>query len=265
MRRPNLYLDRGSVLERLHPQVKLGILAATFASAYAMEEPLVLLPVAGTLGVLIAVAGALPNVRRLAPMFAAVPVATFVIWSLFYGRGEPLRALAFLGRRAPSAEALEYAAAMAVKLESFLAASVLFLSITRVEEFTDSLRGLGMPYRMSFAVAMAFRLVPLFLSSALSVVVAQRARGLDFSRGNVFARLGRYVPVIVPVFMGALRRADAMAMALETRGFSRAGERTTFTRSRFGATDAVAAAMILSVVAVYLWIWAHGYGKPWLR
>jgi energy-coupling factor transport system permease protein len=262
--RVNLYLDRQSVLQRLHPQLKLGLLAATFLSAYGMAQPLMLLPVAVAEGMLIAVAGAAPNVRRFAPMFLAVPVATFLIWSFFYGQGEPLPWIPLPGRWAPSAQGLEYAAGMALKLEIFLASSVLFLSITRVEEFTEALRGLGMPYRMSFTVTMAFRLVPLFLSSALSVVVAQRARGLEFSRGNVFQRLARYVPVIVPVFMGALRRADAMAMALETRGFSRAGERTTFVRSRYAAPDLVAGALMLLVVAVYLWAWVRGYGRPWL-
>src|SRR5262249_12441765 len=161
----------------------------------------------------------------------------------------------------PRGEAIEFAAGMALKLESFLAASVLFLSITRVEEFTEALRLLGMPYRMSFAIAMAFRLVPLFLSSALSVVAAQRARGLEFSSGGVFARLARYMPVVVPVFMGALRRADAMSMALETRGFGRQTERTSFARSRFGLRDAAAAALLVIVVGSYLWAWFHGYGR----
>jgi energy-coupling factor transport system permease protein len=138
---------------------------------------------------------------------------------------------------------------------------VLFLSITRVEEFTEALRVLGMPYRMSFAIAMAFRLVPLFLTSALSVVAAQRARGLDFSTGGVLARLARYMPVVVPVFMGALRRADAMAIALETRGFGRQSQRTRFARSRFAARDGAVAAVLVVVVGAYLWAWAHGFGK----
>jgi energy-coupling factor transport system permease protein len=180
------------------------------------------------------------------------------MWSLFYGYGQG-SAAAFGAR--PRGEAIEFAAGMALKLESFLAASVLFLSITRVEEFTEALRGLGMPYRMSFTIALAFRLVPLFLASALSVVIAQRARGLDFSRGSIFARLARYVPVVVPVFMGALRRADAMAMALEARGFSRQTARTTFLRSRFSGRDIIAATVIVCVVLVYVWASVHGYGR----
>jgi energy-coupling factor transport system permease protein len=253
--RINLYLDRGTLLHRLHPQVKLAILAATFASIYAIDRPLAVAPVAAALGALLVGARAFPNVRRFAPMFVAVPIASFIMWTLFYGYGQS--AAAALGARVR----MEYAAGMALKLESFLAASVLFLSITRVEEFTEALRGLGMPYRMSFTIALAFRLVPLFLASSLSVVAAQRARGLDFTRGNVFARLARYMPVIVPVFMGALRRADAMAMALEARGFGRQTERTTFVRSRFAKRDVVAGAMIVTVVIIYVWAASHGYGR----
>ena len=256
--RINLYLDRATLLHRLHPQVKLAILAATFASLYAIDRPSAVAPVAAALGALLVGARALANVRRFALMFVAVPIASFIMWSLFYGYGQSGSA-AFVAR--PRHDAIAYAAGMALKLESFLAASALFLSITRVEEFTEALRGLGMPYRMSFTIAMAFRLVPLFLTSSLSVVAAQRARGLDFSRGNVFARLARYMPVIVPVFMGALRRADAMAMALEARGFGRESERTKFVRSRFAPRDVVAAALIVSVVVVYVWAAAHGYGR----
>jgi energy-coupling factor transport system permease protein len=255
--RVNLYLDRRTFLHGLHPLVKLGLLAATFASVYGIDRPLALAPVAlGLAGLLIA-SGATANVRRFAVMFLAVPVASFVMWTFFYGYGQSAAGLA----PPPRAEAIEFAAGMALKLESFLAASVLFLSITRVEEFTEALRALGMPYRMSFAIAMAFRLVPLFLTSALSVVAAQRARGLDFSRGGVLARLARYVPVVVPVFMGALRRADAMAMALETRGFGRQARRTSFARSRFTACDAGVTALLFAVVGCYLWAWAHGYGR----
>jgi energy-coupling factor transport system permease protein len=255
--RVNLYLDRRTFLHRLHPLVKLGILAATFASVYGIDRPLAVAPVAVALGALLVCADATINVRRFWVMFVAVPVGSFVLWTFFYGYGQGA-----VGAAAPPrAEAVEYAAGMALKLESFLGASVLFLSITRVEEFTEALRALGMPYRMSFAIAMAFRLVPLFLSSALSVVAAQRARGLEFSSGSVFTRLARYMPVVVPVFMGALRRADAMAIALETRGFGRQAERTRFARSRFGLRDAVAAALLVVVVGGYLWAWIHGYGR----
>jgi energy-coupling factor transporter transmembrane protein EcfT len=52
-----------------------------------------------------------------------------------------------------------------------------------------------------------------------------------------------------------------MAMALEARGFSRRGARTTFLRSRFAARDVVAATVIVAVVVVYVWASVHGYGR----
>ena len=76
-----------------------------------------------------------------------------------------------------------------------------------------------MPYKLGFTMTLAFRLVPVFLDAAVTVVQAQRCRGFNFDEGNLVQRARRYVPVIVPVFMGALRRADGMAMALEARGF----------------------------------------------
>jgi len=250
--RINLYLDRDRLLYRLHPLVKLAILCGTFLAIFGVDLPLPVVPIVLVLALLLVAADAWPNIRRFAPMFAAVPVASFGMWTLFYGYGRPEVSWGL---------SATYAAGMALKLECFFAASVLFLSITRVEEFTEALRDLGMPHRMAFTIAMAFRLVPLFLSSALAVVAAQRARGLEFAEGNVFQRLARYMPVIVPVFMGALRRADSMAIALETRGFSRQAERSQYPRSRFGGADMAASVAIAVIVGGYFWAWTHGYGK----
>ena len=115
--RINLYLDRGTLLHRLHPQVKLAILAATFASIYAIDRPLAVAPVAATLGGLLVGARAFANVRRFSLMFVAVPIASFIMWSLFYGYGQS-NAAVFATR--PRYEAYEFAAGMALKLESFL-------------------------------------------------------------------------------------------------------------------------------------------------
>src|SRR6266851_3729146 len=56
------------------------------------------------------------------------------------------------------------------------------------------------PYRVGFAISLAFRLVPLFIDSAVTIVDAQRLRGYDFNEGGPFERIRRYVPVVVPVF-----------------------------------------------------------------
>lgn len=256
MRRP-LYVGDLSPVSRLDGRTKLGFMAAFFFSAYLMESALWIAPLVAALAMLLGFAGALENARRVAPLFIVAPIASFVIWSFFYGRGEPVAGLGDLG---VTWQSLRYGAGMGLKLIAFLAVSVLFVSVTRVEEFTDALRALGLPYRLGFSIALAFRLVPLFLDSALGVVDAQRARGLDFSSGSLATRLRRYGQVIVPVFMGALRRADLMAMALESRGFGRPGERTRLPRQTTSA-DRVVALAAISLVVVYLWAWQRGFGR----
>src|SRR6185295_3239912 len=106
-------------------------------------------------------------------------------------------------------------------------------------EFALALSRLGLPYRAGFVLSLAFRLVPVFLDAALTVRDAQRCRGLDFTRGSVRQRIARYVPVIVPVFIGGLRRADQMAFALEVRGFSSGRVRTALPRPAFAVPDAL--------------------------
>ena len=108
--RISLYLDRRTVLHGLHPLVKLGILAATFASIYGIDRPLAVAPVVIVLGALLMGAGATVNVRRFWVMFVAVPVASFVMWTFFYGYGQG----AVSAAARPRAEAVEYAAGMAL-------------------------------------------------------------------------------------------------------------------------------------------------------
>lgn len=256
-----LYIDRRSFLHELHPIVKVLGMMCFFVSAYISQQPLVMLPLALAILLLIRQAGALGNVWRLRLLFILVFIMTFLIWTLFF-RGPAIPLLAW-GPLSVSAAGMRFALGMAIKLDTFLGVGVLFLSTTKIEEFAYALTQLGMPYKIGFTMTLAFRLVPVFLDAAVTVVQAQRCRGFNFDEGGLIQRMRRYVPVIVPVFMGALRRADGMAMALEARGFQSARPRSTFEHFRFGRRDAMALALAVSVAALYLVLWHTGYaGVP---
>lgn len=253
-----LYIPAQSFLHRLHPTVKLAGMVCFFVAAFVTERPSVQLPITLAIALLLASSGALPNVRRLRFLFVLVFVMTFLIWSLFYGLGEPW--LSF-GPVQVSEEAVRYAFGMALKLTTFLAVGTLFLSTSKVEEVAYALTRLGLPYKLGFTMTLAFRLVPAFVESGFTVVQAQRCRGFDFDQGSLLQRLRRYVPVIVPVFIGALRRADNMAMALEARGFQSGRQRTFFQRYSFRAADAAVLVLLLAVAAGYLWMWSQGWTR----
>jgi len=245
-----LYVPGASPVHRLHPVTKLASLLTVVIAAFLVDRPLVLAPLlVALLGLLIAVGGA-ENLRRFRLLFLLTFVVTLVVWTFFGGgtAGTPTRAGFFLGL------------STAVRLATFLAAGLVFLTTTRVEEVAYALGRLGVPYKVGFTLTLAFRLVPVFFDAAISVVQAQRCRGLTFDRGGPLTRLRRFVPVIVPVLIGALRRADRMAMALELRGFNSGRPRTTYLRARAHPRDAVAGVIAVGVLAVYVGLWLTGAG-----
>jgi energy-coupling factor transport system permease protein len=244
-----LYVAAPTQLHRLHPVTKLAGLVTFVVAAFVVDHPLLLLPLTGAVFALLVPAGGMANVRRLRLLFILVFSFTVLVWTFFYQ--------AVL---TPSYAGLRYGLATAIRLDTFLAAGILFLTVTRVEEVAFALGRLGVPHRAGFTLTLAFRLVPVFFDAALSVVQAQRCRGLEFSRGGLVGRLRRFVPVIVPVLIGALRRADRMAMALELRGFNSGRPRTTHLRAAAGRRDVVAAALLLLAAGGYLVLWARGLG-----
>jgi energy-coupling factor transport system permease protein len=252
-----LYLDHKTWVHRLHPLVRLLGMIAVFVAAFVVERPLWQLPIIIALVTLLIWTGSFPNVYRLRYLFALIFVMTFLIWTFFYGPdGAP--PLFTWGPIMVSRTAPWFGLGMALKLDCFLAAGILFLSVTRIEEFAYALTRLGLPYKVGFTMTMAFRLVPVFVDAAATVVEAQRCRGLDFERGGLGERIRRYVPVIVPVFMGALRRADQMAMTLDARGFQANTTRTVLEPYTVRWLDVATAAVVLAGAGTYLALWQAG-------
>ncbi len=257
-----LYIERTGVLHRLHPTVKVFALFVIFWSVYWVDHPLALLPIGLLILAAAESAGAWPNFYRLRWLFVMVILFTTLTWMIFYRRGPALIDLRIIHL---SRASLLFGLGRGLKLAELLATSVVFLSTTKIEEFTVGLSTLGVPYRAGFAITLAFRLAPLFMDSAITVYQAQSLRGYDFNRGGPLERIRRYVPVIIPVFMGALRKANAMAMALEARGFGRISRPTSFIEYPVAARDVAASMMLVAIGAIYFTIYYTGYGAIPLR
>jgi energy-coupling factor transport system permease protein len=252
-----LYLDRATAIHRIHPTVKVFGIFAVFWSVYWVDHPLALLPIGLLLLAAAQFTHSWPNFYRLRWLFIMVVFFTTLAWMVFYRVGKPIFVFwPFYVSRA----SLTFGLGRGLKLAELLATSVLFLSTTKVEEFTVGLSTLGVPYRAGFAITLAFRLVPLFIDSALTVVQAQKLRGLDFDRGSPLERIKRYVPIMIPVFMGALRKANNMAMALEARGFGKNSRPTSFIAYPVKASDVCSFGLMSILGAAYFFIYYLGYG-----
>jgi energy-coupling factor transport system permease protein len=231
--RLEIYVPRASPVHALHPATKLALLVlgivAPFLTPSAAAQVLALAAVLAAAGAARVLREVLGPWRLLLFLFAI----TLVLWGV---------------TSAGWVASLAYS----VRVTAIFILGLVFLATTRIEETIEALEIARVPYRLAFALGLAFRLVPLFLASAASIVEAQRSRGLEVHKGSIGERLRNYVPILVPIFMTSLRNADRMAMALEARGFAAGGQRTRLRRRRFRAADVLALGIGVAFLALYV-------------
>ena len=150
---------------------------------------------------------------------------------------------------------------MGLRLDMMLICGMIFLSCTRIEEFTAGLNKLGMPFSVSFTLSLAFRLVPTFAATTSIVIQAQKSRGLDLESGWILSRIKKHVPLLIPIFIYAIRNADLLAMALESKSFGLRKDRTYYKEFKASFSDYITVVflVILNAVCIYMRLNNMGY------
>jgi energy-coupling factor transport system permease protein len=103
-------------------------------------------------------------------------------------------------------------------------------------------------HEVAMMMTIALRFIPTLGEEAEKIKGAQAARGADFSEGGPLRRARSLVPVLVPLTVGAFRRADELAEAMESRGYKGGQGRTRFRELRFRARDALAIGVTVLVL-----------------
>jgi energy-coupling factor transport system permease protein len=244
-----LYLEGNTPLHRLHPVTKIIGLILLFSAAMIFNHPLYLLPLLLFVVLVGAIARSLGNIKRVWIILTFLTLFCPAFWMLFLRRGELLVRIGFIPIYK---ESLFYGIGMALRLEVMLICGVIFLSCTRIEEFTAGLNKLGLPFPVCFALSLAFRLVPTFMITASTVVQAQKSRGLDLESGNLIGRIRRHLPLIIPIFIIGIRNTDLLAMALESRGFGFSKRRTYYLEFKRSWLDyvIVTSLLVLNIICL---------------
>ncbi|MCE5238229.1 energy-coupling factor transporter transmembrane protein EcfT [bacterium] len=246
MRSSWLYQDRGSCLHRLHPMTKLIALLLLFVAAFAFNDPRWMAPYVVFIVALFAVGRVLDNLWRNLRFVLLFFVLSVLLWTLFLRDVDPTW---HWGIFAASRTSLLFGVAVGLRLAFLILAGMLFLSTTTVEDTAYAMRQLRLPEMMLLAFTLAFRLVPSFMRSAMAAADAQRSRGLELDRGGPFKRLGRTVPLMVPVLARGLRSADDLTRALEVRGVSAERRRTHLKEYHSRAADLLVAGVLVLATA----------------
>ncbi|MHB8828431.1 MAG: energy-coupling factor transporter transmembrane component T family protein [Syntrophales bacterium] len=207
-----------------------------------------------------------PRTKLLLAMgYAALTVAsTRLSWSLVEG-GALLLFIAVIGKTRPYLRWLRMALPMslffgaviwwtadlviavqaALKLLTLVSVFFVFFSITLPEDLGNSLVKIGMPYIAAFVVSTSLQFVPIMSRRIKNVLDAQRARGIPLEPG--WSALRHYPAFLGPILIQAFQMAEALAEAMETRGFSRPG-RTFLREYRMRTRDWLAISLGLLVL-----------------
>ena len=152
-------------------------------------------------------------------------------------------------------EGIRTAITMIVRILLLVASTSLLTYTTSPMALTDGLESLLSPlkklhvpvHEFSMMMSIALRFIPTLIEETDKIMSAQKARGADFESGNIFQRAKALVPVLVPLFISAFRRADELACAMECRLYHGGEHRTRLHSLRYGKVDAwggLAAALV---------------------
>lgn len=158
-------------------------------------------------------------------------------------------------------QGLYQAAFMAVRLIFLIIGSSLLTLTTSPIELTDGLETLLSPlkkikvpaHEIAMMMTIALRFIPILLEETDKIMKAQMARGADFEEGGLIKKAKSMIPLLVPLFISAFRRADELAMAMEARCYRGDVNRTRMKQLKYSKEDALAAiAFVLFAVVIIL-------------
>lgn len=248
------YIPGDSLLHRLDPRTKvIGVLAAALSVlAFANWQGFVLAALLTLTALLVSklppgiILGSLKSLWLLL-------VITFLLQAFL----TPGTLLAELGPLRISREGVCAAGEMVLRLALLILIALLPTLTTPpikltagLESLISPLQRLGVPaHELAMMMTLALRFIPTLLQEAEVVISAQRSRGAGFTTGSPAKWAKSLLPLFVPLFAGALRRADDLAVAMESRCYRGGANRTRMRVLKFSAPDYVVIGVTLAVLA----------------
>ena len=123
-----------------------------------------------------------------------------------------------------------------------------------IEAVMKSLAVVKFPvHEVALMLSIALRFVPTLMDEAQKIMNAQRARGVDFGEGNFFEQMKAIIPILIPLFVSSLNRAEDLATAMEARGYQGGDGRSKYRVLNYEMRDAIAG-LSLVVVTILLFV-----------
>lgn len=253
------YVPVDSAVHRLDPRAKVLATLALVVAMFAIGTFRGLGILTVFLAAVITAGHISPGylVRGLRPVFWLLVIA--VALQILFGESGG-HAIFRRGPLVITRENLVLGAFYAYRLVLLVVATTLMTFTTSPVELTDAIerllrpfRGLGVPaHELALMMTIALRFIPTLLEETERIMKAQMARGAEFTQGSPLRRARSLVPLLVPLFVGAFRRADALALAMEARAYRGGEHRTRMTELELHPRDYVALAVVGLAIAMSL-------------
>ncbi len=188
-------------------------------------------------------------------------IALTALLNIFYTEGTPV-----IPGWVITWEGIARAVQMVLRIVLLITGTFLLTYTTSPIALTDGLEKLMNPlkrikvpvHEMTMMMSMALRFIPTLIEETDKIMSAQKARGADFETGSLIDRAKALLPVMVPLFVSAFRRADELAVAMESRCYHGGEGRTRMKQPRFAARDFIALAVGAAFLAVMFVMKKHG-------
>lgn len=244
------YYPGNSIIHRLDPRVKLlgtlvfivSLFVFGSVSAYILATAAVFIVVGVSKVPLKYI------LKGLKPIFVLMMIT--VVFNLFLTPGTVIWQV---WKLKVTVEGVRLAVHMAVRLTYLIIGSSILTFTTTPNSLTDGLetslrwmQAFKVPvHEIAMMMSIALRFIPILMDETDKIMRAQEARGADFHSGGLFRRVKAMVPLLVPLFVSAFRRANELALAMESRGYHGGSGRTkmkplVYRRADFAAYTAMA-------------------------
>lgn len=253
------YYPGDSILHRLDPRIKLVATFLFIISLFLFDTFYGYIVVFIFLGSVIALSR-VPLKFIFKGLKAIVVLLIFtLVFNLFLTPGEEIFRLGFLKI---TKEGIRFSAFMAIRLVFLILGSSLMTYTTTPNQLTDGLEKLLWPlskikvpvHEIAMMMSIALRFIPILLEETDKIMKAQKARGADFESGGLIKRAKALVPILVPLFVSAFRRANDLAMAMEARCYQGGEGRTKMKPLLYKRKDYIAYLVILSYLGLVIGI-----------
>lgn len=251
------YYPADSVLHRMDPRTKLFGTMVYIISLFIADH--VAVYVVSALFLALAIRMSKVPVKFMVRGLKSILILLLisVSFNLFLTPGTPIFKIGFLQM---TWEGVEFAAMMAIRLIFLVLGSTILTLTTTPNQLTDGLekslgflRKVGVPvHEVSMMMSIALRFIPILIEETDKIMKAQMARGADFESGNLIQKAKAMIPLLVPLFISAFRRATDLAMAMEARCYRGGDGRTKMKPLRYEMRDRVAYVVFVGYLAAVI-------------